>query len=994
MNQTRRQTPRRLQRSLLSVALTSCLLFGAPIAFAQSTGATLRGQAGADAKVTATNTATGFTRTVSAGGSGGYTLPGLPPGTYHVSVESGGQTTSRDITLRVGETVTLDAADVAGQSSASGNELDTVKVVGTVLTETKTSEVASYVSNRQIEALPQASRNFLAYADIVPGVQFVKNNNGETQLRSGAQSANNINVFIDGVGQKNYVLQGGVTGQDSSSGNPFPQLAVGEFKVITQNYKAEFDQVSSAAIVAQTRSGTNDFDGSFFWDMTRTPWRKRNVFEERDDNKAESGEQQYGVSLGGPIIRDVAHFFVTYESKEFDRPRTVVPGAGISASALPAQFQSAVGAVSVPFDEDLYFGKVDWAIGENHYFEFSARRRSESEVTSVGGIETYAHGADKSNIETRYDLRYQLTMGNWLNDAHLTHEDSFFSPKPLRFENGYVLTRVNPGNPNDNQEILMAGGGRNFQNKGQKGWSLQDDLTFTGLASHTFKMGVKYKAVELETTEQNAYNPQFYYDINDNLSQPWRVEFGTGIPGVAAGSVSSKNKQFGIYFQDDWDVNDKLTLNLGLRWDYEKNPAYTDYVTPASVVAALNAIDPRGNGTQTYAQSLALGGIDINDYISNGHNRSDNKGQWQPRVGFSYDLNGDERHVFFGGAGRSYDRNLFDWMQLETTKATFPTTTFHFNSALHPCTVGVGDCLAWNSSYLDPATLRALATVSGNGREIDMLNNDLKTPYSDQFSIGMRNAFDLWGQGWTSSVTLSRIESHDGFAYLLGNRLPSGAFFAPGTTWGAPWGAGVPGYGALILGTNGIETRSNALLVSIEKPFTRESRWGATLAYTYTDAKENRQFGEHYALDYPTLDGFGWKKAGGVSPHRLVMTGIYQPWDDFTFSAKLTLASQAPRYGVNCYDAPSWNDCGFDQYEPSGTLGEKYFDISAEKQWDTGTDLKLRLRADIFNLFNWTNYTGYDDWWGGPGSANPTFGKPNSASYRTRELKMTVGLIW
>lgn len=992
MNHTRRQTPRRFQRSLLSVALAGCLLAGVPVAFAQSTGATLRGQAAADTKITATNVDTGFTRSVAAG-SGGYTLPGLPPGTYRVSVESGGQTSSRDVVLRIGETVTLDADKVAGEAGGA-NDLDTVKVVGTLLTETKTSEVSGYVSTRQIEVLPQASRNFLAYADIVPGVQFVKNNSGETQLRSGAQSANNINVFIDGVGQKNYVLQGGVTGQDSSSGNPFPQLAVGEFKVITQNYKAEFDQLSSAAIVAQTRSGTNDFDGSFFWDKTLTSWREANVFEDRSGRKTETGETQFGASFGGPIVKDVAHFFVTYESKEFERPRTVVPGAGFTASTLPAQFQSLVGPVSVPFNEDLYFGKVDWSIGDSHYFEFSARRRSESEITSVGGNEAYDHGADKSNDETRYDLRYQLTLGDWLNDAHLTHEDAFYSPRPVNFGNGYVLTWRNPSNTDDNQNVLQTGGGRNFQNKGQKGWSFQDDLTFTGLAGHTFKAGIKYKAVTLETTEQNAFNPQFYYDINGNLAEPWRVEFGTGLPGVAAGSVSSKNKQFGVYFQDDWDVTDKLTLNLGLRWDYEQNPSYTDYVTPASVVAALNAVDPRGNGTQTYAQTLALGGIDINDYISNGHNRSDFKGQWQPRLGFSYDLTGDQRHVVFGGAGRSYDRNLYDWLQLEATKATFPTTALRFNTALHPCTVGVGDCLAWNPAYLNPDTLRALASVSGAGREIDMLNNDLKTPYSDQFSLGMRNAFDLWGQSWTSSVTLSRIESHDGFAYLLGNRRPNGAFFDTGTTWGPPWSFGVPGFGSLILGTNGIETRSNALLVSLEKPFTKASRWGATLAYTYTDAKENRQFGEHYALDYPTLSGFGWKKAGGVSPHRLVMTGIYEPWDDLTFSAKLTLATPAPRYGVNCYDAPSWNDCSFDQYTPNGTFGEKYFDLAMEKQWDTGTDLKLRLRADVFNVFNWTNYTGYDDWWGGPGDANLNFGKPNDASYRTRQFKLTLGLVW
>ncbi|MEQ9728833.1 hypothetical protein ABRP29_24700, partial [Pseudomonas sp. WHRI 8822A] len=105
-------------------------------------------------------------------------------------------------------------------------------------------------------------------ADTVPNVQFTRDANGTTKVRSGATSAEGTNVYIDGVSQKNYVLTGGVSGQDSSRGNPFPQSAIGEYKVITSNYKAEFDQVSGAAIVASSKSGTNDFHGSFFWDTS------------------------------------------------------------------------------------------------------------------------------------------------------------------------------------------------------------------------------------------------------------------------------------------------------------------------------------------------------------------------------------------------------------------------------------------------------------------------------------------------------------------------------------------------------------------------------------------------------------------------------------------------------------------------------------------------------------------------------------------------------
>ena len=109
---------------------------------------------------------------------------------------------------------------------------------------------------KQIEALPQNSRNFLAFADTVPGMVF-SDNGSEARLRSGAQSANSINVFIDGVGQKNYVTPGGLTGMDDSPGNPFPQGAIGEFKVVTNNMSAEYGRAAGATINVSYRSGTN-----------------------------------------------------------------------------------------------------------------------------------------------------------------------------------------------------------------------------------------------------------------------------------------------------------------------------------------------------------------------------------------------------------------------------------------------------------------------------------------------------------------------------------------------------------------------------------------------------------------------------------------------------------------------------------------------------------------------------------------------------------------
>ena len=989
--------PKKLRQptpTLLACALASCLLISAPAVLAQSTSATLRGQVtvdsapAGDAKVTATNLATGLSRTAQSAANGGYNLNGLPPGSYRIDVSAGGKTSSRNVTLLVGQTATM---DLGVGAAAAATTLGTVVVTGASLVETKTSEIATYVNEKQIDALPQASRNFLAFADIVPGMVFSTDPNGtSSKLRGGAQNSNGINVYIDGVGQKNYVLKGGITGQDSSRGNPFPQFGIAEYKVITSNYKAEFDQVSSAAVVAVTRSGTNQFKGDVFYDYTDQDWRQPTEREERNGTITPSFDKQYGVAFGGPIIQDRMHFFVTYENKKFSTPAEVRLGENFQLAQIPSNLRSlATDTTSSPFQEDLFFGKLDWEPGDNHLFELSAKYRKEDELAGVGnGPNTATYGSLKKVDETRIDLRYQYSAVNWLNDAHLTFEDSSFGPRPVTIGPGYQLTTGL-----FYQVILNAGGGQDYQDKGQKGVSFQDDLTFTSFdwhGGHTIKTGLKFKSIDINAFEQQPYNPQFSYDINNSLTIPYQVRFGA-VTGGGSRNITSNNKQFGIYFQDDWEVNDHLLLNLGLRWDYEQTPGYYDYVTPTALVSALR-------GWSNIHQAGV--GYDIEDYISNGSNRKAFKDAWQPRLGFSYDIDADQRHVVFGGAGRSYDRNLFDYLALEQSKSTFPSYTFQFNTPGHSCTVGTGTCLAFNPNFFDPATLSALVAANPNlGTEVNLINNNLKTPYSDQFSIGMRNTFFGWGNDWNSSVTFAHILSHDGIVFTLGNRNPDGSFFPPGVTFGgAPFGRPIPGYGALILADNGIETKLNSLLVSLDKPYTRQSGWGITLAYTYSDAKENRgnayDSDEHYLFDYPNLDGARFMRSLGLARHRLVATGIMDGVWGITFSTKVTLASPTPKEALNCHDTTSFGKCFFDPFTPGYAIGFKQVDLAMQKEWEFGNDMKFRIRGDLLNAFNWRNWTDYETWRGGPApDFNPNFGQRNGIgiNYPTRIFKLTAG---
>ncbi|MDR2215109.1 MAG: TonB-dependent receptor [Nevskiaceae bacterium] len=980
-------------RKSLTRVLTGCLLLGTLPVLAQSTGATLRGSAADDATITVTNIETGLTRTTRAS-NGNYSLAGLPPGAYRIDISANGQSSNQAVTLMVGQTVTLDL------TSSSTTELDTVTVsAARVLQETTTSEVATYVSSKQIEALPQGTRNFLAFADAVPGVTFSRGADGSTSLRGGAQQASGINVFIDGVGQKDYVLKGGLTGQDSSRGNPFPQLGIAEYKVITSNYKAEYDQLSSVGISAVTKSGTNEFHGDIFWDRTSTDWRASTPAEKRDGAKVESKEEQYGIAIGGPIIKDRMHFFLAYEAKEYNSPRTLVPGEQLQPGDLPSAFQNISLAAAAPFKEDLYFGKIDWSIGQSHLLELTARRRDEDELTSVGGLNTPEHGTLKNNEETRVDLRWQYNASDWMNDAHVTYEDTQWGPRPASLAPGVLLSVPRQGvatavpniNPGDMAAVLNLGGGGDFQNKGQRGISFQDEVTVLGLVGHTIKAGIKYKKIDLRAFEQSPYTPQFLYDITNSLTIPYRVDFTTSGNGNAT-QVNSDATQIGLYFQDDWDVTDKLTLNLGLRWDYESNPSYQNHVTPQTLVDQLRAYAPLQGPNVDY---------DINNYISTGSNRTSFTGGWQPRVGFSYDLLGDERHVIFGGAGRSYNRNQFDYLSYEQYRLAFQRYQYYFVAPGHDCNVDPVQtpCAAWDAGYLNSDALGSLITPGSNyGTEVFLLNNKLKTPYADQFSLGMRNAFDLLGNEWNSSVTVTRVLSHDGILFSVGNRRADGSFFPPNVDFGSSPGADLPLYSRFFRGDNGVETRTNSVLFSLDKPYTSASHWGVGLAYTYTDAKENRPRSDQFTFDYPNLDNVAMFGAVDVPKHKIVGIGIYDIWG-ITFSGKATWTSAPGNNGLNCFGRPDPGACDVGGRFVTYYFSEQKFfqlDLALQKEWDTSFGVKLRLRGDVLNVTNEMNYTDFGNFMGVGGVLNPDFGRRTGLGVLdpTRTFKLSLGLGW
>ncbi len=990
------RTRQSYKRTLLASAIAATLAAGTgmpSISWSQTADATLRGKASANTDVVVKNIATGATRRTKSAEDGSYTIPGLPPGTYRVDAGPGTETT---VTLTVASTATLDLT--AAAAAAPSDSLETITVKSNRLVDVKTSEVGGTVSLQQIQTVPQITRNFLEFADLVPGMVFTVNPQGQTSLQGGAQNASSVNVYIDGVGQKDYVKEGGVSGQFATQGNPFPQLAIGEYKVITSNYKAEFDQVSSAAITAETKSGTNEFHGEVYGQYTKDSLRAETPSEVAAGLKTPSNDKEFGMAIGGPILKDMLHFFFTYEGKRYNTPITVIPGTsslnGIPITQLlPANIAAQLGPASLPFKEDLFFGKLDFEATDFDRFEFSIKVRNETQTENIGPGDAASSSILTENKDTRGTLRWQHSADRWVNELLFTYEDAYNAPTASQLGNGasYAIQA------NNEQNILNTGPASPLatQNKGQRGPGLQDDLTFSDLhwlGDHTVKMGAKYKRVNLTAQDAEDINPQFTYNVTPAGTDgiPYKAFFTNPVPGLSP-TARSKDDQFGTYIQDDWAQNEHMTWFLGVRYDLELNHGYLDYVTPADVVAALDGPDPNAPG-QTYAQSLAKGGVNVNDYISTGNNRKPDKGEIQPRLGFSFDINADQRHVVFGGYGRSYDRDLYDYLQVEVTKQSLPEYTVWFQNPNAGTANGCfgSPCVAWDPKYLNGlSNLQALIGSTNKGAEVDVLNNNLKTPYSDQFSIGMRNRLG----DWETSATIARVLSKDGFVFTLGNRFPSGAFWMNG---GQPWGNGVPGFGSLIIGNNGIETKTTQVLLSAEKPFSPESPWGTSIAYTYTDAIQNRDITQHYSFDEETIGQYPFIQSNAAARHRLVTAGsIGVPWG-ILLGGKLTLATPIPWDDIACYGAtyPNGSTCIPKAGTPKNFFGYRAVDLEITKTFDIAGYASVYVRVDGLNLINWHNYSDYNTNWGANGVANPrpvAFDYTGNINGVPRTLKLTMG---
>ncbi|RZJ08162.1 MAG: TonB-dependent receptor [Rubrivivax sp.] len=948
-----------------ALATAVCFVL-AGAASAQTSSATVRGNvtaAGAASPqgtdVVAINKANGNTYRTKTLTDGSYVLAGLNPGTYEIRV--GGAPSGSLVTLSVGQNATVDLG-----TAGTAEQLGTVVVQGSAQRQgVIDSQVGTTVSNRTIEAIPQASRNFLSAADFAPGVRFDTDAGGNTRLRGGSQNIDSVNVFIDGVGRKNNILRGGVSGQDTSQGNPFPQTAIAEYRVLTQNYKAEFDQVSSVAIAAVTKSGTNETHGNVYGNRTGSNWTSLSPIQERDEANGiqpPSYKQiEAGFSIGGAIKKDALHYFLAYDGKQLEKPRqltaTNLDKYPTSPGLVPG-IASQQGAFKGQFKEHLVFGKLSAEIDDRQRLDLSMTLRKETSYSVDGDRFAPSTAVNNNNNESRVDLKHEYAADRWVNEARVGWESTKWNPQSDATE-PQVRYKYSPTNAINNvQDIFFTGGSPNAQDRRQKGVYLKDDLTYTGMRGHVIKGGVQFKAMKYALSGTAFRVPTIDTVLNTTTGQPYYNGLactGTNVNSsglssdqcnirlaIPTASANFKNNQFGIYLQDDWKVTKQLEVNLGARWDYEDNMLNNSYVTPADRIAMLSALDGRtvdgivAPPGQTYAQAMAKGGINVADYISDGSSRKPFKGAFAPRVGASFDVLGNKATVIYGGWGRSYDRRMA-------------------NNAL--------DELQKNAAP---------------GGETWLIRNEFKMPYADQMSLGVRQALGEWN----ADLAVSRIHAKNQFIWFLGNRDPNGGF---GNTNALDplWGGAPRNFGAVVMGDFVGQNKADSVFLSLDKPYTQTSGWSMTVAYTYTEAKTTNHEWSDDIFDWTYGKAtYGFHPSKDAEKHRLVVGGLVDklPWD-MQLSGKLTVGDGQPRRIPDCHTGFSGPTGCVAVARGSDTF--KQLDLALAKNFKVyGGELQVRL--DVLNVFNTANWGYYNDWVGGPSTPPKNALGGDNADFDTR----------
>lgn len=707
------------------------------------------------AQVTVANTNTGISRTMTTDDKGRFVAAQLAPGPYQITATMAGfeKLLRTGITLEIGQEAELSLAMKVGAVS------EQVTVTGEApLVNTSGSAVAGTVEEKRILELPLNGRDFTQLALVQPGMYLARKSDTVGTKGFGTR----ISVAGSRVDQTAWLLDGtnirgasafGVPG--SAAGLVLGVDAVREFQVLTSNYSAEFGFTSGGVVNMVTKSGANDFHGTAYEFLRNSVLDARNFFDPR---KPPFKRNQFGASLGGPIRRERAFFFGNYEGlrqrlgvtriaqvPDANVRRGLVPdrtgvlqpvqisastrpylelyplpnGSPVLAGGVPTGISLLNQSASQPTNENYFVTRVDYRINDKQsvftrftFDEGDSRNPDRLPITSTDVLTRTRY----STVQHQYIVTPQFLMTSRVayNRSVLASTTVLNVPFPASvfiFNPSLPPTISYPG-ASDIAPNLQS----NFSNTTNL-YQFAEDMVYTR-GNHSMKIGGDFEKYGLNFDGGSRDFGAFTWgSMTDFLQDNRVVTFTIGAPGSSA-RRTMRQRFLGLYFQDDWKVRSRLSVNLGLR--------YEPFSIPTEKWGRLATIRDWRTATEMQ-NNIPFFNNPSKKYLS-------------PRVGFAWDPQGNGKTSVRGGLGIFYLPATLGWWRTQTYRNP---PFFALLNAVSPGTPN----LAGAVPFVNQVGPTILTTKTSSSTFVQLPNWDIRSSYEMKVNLTVER--DL---GWDTRL--------------------------------------------------------------------------------------------------------------------------------------------------------------------------------------------------------------------------------------------------